>query len=146
MTYILRVYEQMEVGIGSDTFKCGSRSAPKEVTLTNGIVFDVKTQIAVNGMWSAWDSTQTPTQWDVLFISSDQDIYVEFLAGSVTFAKAVTSGFPLILSQRSTGQGAYTGYNTSDMTGGAETAISRIRIYNRSTNSTSANVRMVLFH
>lgn len=144
MSATLRVWKAFEVVINGHVVAGGSRSKPVEITVAGSVLDDTKS-MADSTTWTAWTtgSGVALTDFDYLYIESDQDVWLELTAdvgaevGTVVFAKQIKANEPFDLLH----DDAYANY-TANFGSGTADVVDRVRIRNISGNT--ANVRVVL--
>ena len=141
----LNVYQHFYMTISGDTVARGSRSAPTAITV-DGQKKEWNRSLATATTALVWDGTATDeplSNFDFLYIKSDQDLLVEFTCdkgaevGTVVFARKVLASEPMMILH----DDAMANYTAAFATGTAD-VIDRIRV--RNTSGSTAVVDVVL--
>ena len=138
----LKVWKAFEMDLATDVIRGGSRSAPKEIEVT-GLKFDKEFTLATSTTLDLWTSADAVTNFDYLWLESDQDIYVEWTCdrgaevGLVVFGDIIEANHPWDRFY----DDALALYTANFATGTAD-VIDRIRL--RNVSGTTANIRAVL--
>ena len=140
----LNVYQAYELTIDGEQLVGGSRSAPVQITV-DGKRKEWYRSLATATTVTCWDGTDTNealSNFDFLYIESDQSIIVEFTTdygnqvGDELYAIEVQASRPLMLCC----DDAFAAYTS--ISSNTEDVIDRVRI--RNVSGSTANVRVLL--
>lgn len=139
---LLRVWKAFALELPAYTVEGGSRSAPIEITV-GGQVIDKRFTLATATTLDLWTSADAVTNFEYVFIESDQDIYVEWTCdrggevGTVVFADEIKAYTPWDRLYDDA-----IALHTANFATGTEDVVDRIRL--RNVSGTTANGRFVL--
>lgn len=138
----LKVYQYARLESDGDELSLGSLVAPVDITV-DGKLFEGRKSLATATTYTAWTAGDVISNWDFLWIKSDQSIKVELTVdygnevGTILIPLIVTANAPLMISY----DDALAVYTAAFATGTAD-VIDRIKIRNDS--GSTANIRVVL--
>lgn len=141
----LNVFQAYELTIDGEQLVGGSRSAPVQITVDGKRVEYYRSLATATTItpWTGTDSSAAISNFDFLYLESDQNVFLELTAdsggevGTVVFAIEVQASRPFMLCS----DDAYAIY-TANFSTGTEDLIDRVRI--RNVSGTTANVRLLL--
>lgn len=118
----LSIYNYFELTTDEgDTFEGGSRTTPKTITLTDGIIFEKRTTVddatAAGDVVTLWTSSESGfTSFEFLYFEADEDCLLELNNGTEIAVFQINANVPLMLGHDDMDAAALDG-------GGLETAL-----------------------
>lgn len=142
----LTYYSGFSFPSGSKTIQGGNRSGGYSITV-DGLHERLYKSLATATTWEAWeasDENTSVTNFDFLWMISDQNVFIELTCdkggevGTVVFACEVQANIPFVLSS----DDAYALY-TANFATGSEDLIDRLRVRNVSGSTALVEIHLV---